>query len=37
MKLFAERVAPPLRHHSLKQFTDEFPGANVEQAAEALH
>jgi hypothetical protein len=37
MKLFAEQVAPALRHASLKQFTDEFPGANVEQSAEALH
>jgi hypothetical protein len=37
MKLFAERVAPALRHASLKQFTDEFPGVNVEQSAEALH
>jgi alkanesulfonate monooxygenase SsuD/methylene tetrahydromethanopterin reductase-like flavin-dependent oxidoreductase (luciferase family) len=37
MKLFAEQVAPALRHASLKQFTDEFPGANVEQSAEAIH
>jgi alkanesulfonate monooxygenase SsuD/methylene tetrahydromethanopterin reductase-like flavin-dependent oxidoreductase (luciferase family) len=37
MKLFAEQVAPALRHASLQQFTDEFPGANVEQSAEALH
>jgi hypothetical protein len=37
MKLFAEKVAPALRADSLKQFTDEFPDANVEQAAEALH
>src|SRR5262249_13633808 len=27
MKLYAQKVAPPLRHASLKQFIDEFPGA----------
>jgi hypothetical protein len=37
MKLFAEKVAPVLRHDSLKQFSNEFPGANVEQAAEVVH
>jgi hypothetical protein len=37
MKLFAEQVAPALRHASLKQFTGEYPGVNFEQAAEALH
>jgi hypothetical protein len=37
MKLFAEKVAPILRHDSLRQFTDEYPGANVEQAAAAVH
>src|SRR5262249_10002565 len=38
MKLFAEKVAPPLRHDSLQLFTREFPGANVEhEAADALH
>jgi alkanesulfonate monooxygenase SsuD/methylene tetrahydromethanopterin reductase-like flavin-dependent oxidoreductase (luciferase family) len=37
MKLFAEQVAPALRHASMKQFTSEYPGVNVEQAAEALH
>jgi alkanesulfonate monooxygenase SsuD/methylene tetrahydromethanopterin reductase-like flavin-dependent oxidoreductase (luciferase family) len=37
MKLFAEKVAPILRHDSLRQFTDEYPGANVEQAAVAVH
>jgi alkanesulfonate monooxygenase SsuD/methylene tetrahydromethanopterin reductase-like flavin-dependent oxidoreductase (luciferase family) len=36
MELFAEKVAPALRHDSLQQFTKEFPGANVEQSAEAL-
>jgi hypothetical protein len=37
MKLFAEKVAPALRDVSLQQFTKEFPGANVESAAEELH
>jgi hypothetical protein len=37
MKLFAEKVAPILRHDSLRQFTHEYPGANVEQAAAAVH
>jgi len=37
MKLFAEQVAPALRHDSLKQFTKEYPGANLEPAAETLH
>jgi hypothetical protein len=37
MKLFAEKVAPALRHDSLKQFTTEYPGVNVESSAEALH
>ena len=37
MKLFAERVAPQLRHDSLVQFTREFPNMNVEQSAEAVH
>jgi hypothetical protein len=37
MKLFAEGVAPALRQASLKQFTSEYPGVNVEPAAEALH
>ena len=37
MKLFAEKVAPALRHQSLQQFTEEFPGVNVESSAEELH
>ena len=37
MKLFAEKVAPALRHDSLKQFIKEYPGVNIEQSAEALH
>jgi alkanesulfonate monooxygenase SsuD/methylene tetrahydromethanopterin reductase-like flavin-dependent oxidoreductase (luciferase family) len=37
MKLFAEQVAPALRHQSLVQFTREYPGVNVESAAEAVH
>ena len=37
MKLFAEQVAPALRHHSLTQFSREYPGINVEPAAEAVH
>src|SRR5581483_5816298 len=37
MKLFAEKVAPALRQASLKQFTEEYPGINFEQAAEAVH
>jgi alkanesulfonate monooxygenase SsuD/methylene tetrahydromethanopterin reductase-like flavin-dependent oxidoreductase (luciferase family) len=37
MKLFAEKVAPALRHDSLKQFTKEYPGMNPESGAEALH
>jgi hypothetical protein len=37
MKLFAEKVAPALRHDSLKQFTTEYPGVNFESSAEALH
>jgi hypothetical protein len=36
MKLFAEKVAPALRHDSLKQFINEFPVVNIEQSAEAL-
>ena len=36
MKLFAEQVAPALRHDSLRKFTKEFPGVNVEQLAETL-
>jgi hypothetical protein len=37
MKLFAEKVAPALRQQSLQQFTQEFPGVNVESSAEELH
>jgi hypothetical protein len=37
MKLFAEKVAPALRHVSVKQFTEEYPGINIEQSAEAIH
>ncbi len=37
MKLFAEKVAPALRHASLKQFTNEYSGINVDQSARALH
>jgi alkanesulfonate monooxygenase SsuD/methylene tetrahydromethanopterin reductase-like flavin-dependent oxidoreductase (luciferase family) len=37
MKLFAEKVAPQLRHESLTQFTKEFPGVNVERVAQAVH
>src|SRR5262249_51255234 len=37
MKLFTEKVAPVLRQKSLKQFTQEFPGMNLETGAEALH
>jgi alkanesulfonate monooxygenase SsuD/methylene tetrahydromethanopterin reductase-like flavin-dependent oxidoreductase (luciferase family) len=37
MKLFAEKVAPVLREQSLRQFSREFPGVNVEAAAEELH
>jgi len=37
MKLFAEKVAPALRHASLNQFTEEYPGINFEQSAEAIH
>jgi alkanesulfonate monooxygenase SsuD/methylene tetrahydromethanopterin reductase-like flavin-dependent oxidoreductase (luciferase family) len=37
MKLFAEKVAPALRQQSLQQFTQEFPGVNVEASAEELH
>ena len=37
MKLFTEKVAPILRHDSLKQFTREYPGMNIEQAAPAVH
>ena len=36
MKLFAEKVAPVLRHDSAKQFTREFPGINIEQSAQAV-
>ena len=36
MKLFAEKVAPVLRHDSQKQFTNEFPGINIEQSAQAV-
>jgi alkanesulfonate monooxygenase SsuD/methylene tetrahydromethanopterin reductase-like flavin-dependent oxidoreductase (luciferase family) len=37
MKLFAENVAPILRHDSMIQFTKEYPGVNVEQSAQAVH
>jgi alkanesulfonate monooxygenase SsuD/methylene tetrahydromethanopterin reductase-like flavin-dependent oxidoreductase (luciferase family) len=37
MKLFAEQVAPALRQASLRQFSSEYPGIDVEQTAEALH
>jgi hypothetical protein len=37
MKLFAEKVAPTLRQASLKQFSEEYPGMNFEQSAEAVH
>jgi hypothetical protein len=36
MKLFAEKVAPALRHDSLQQFTKEFSGVDTEQSAEAV-
>ena len=36
MKLFAEKVAPALRHDSEKQFSKEFPGINIEQSAQAV-
>jgi len=36
MKLFAEKVAPALRHESQIQFTKEFPGINIEQSAQAV-
>jgi hypothetical protein len=36
MTLFAEKVAPILRHDSAKQFTREFPGINIEQSAQAV-
>jgi hypothetical protein len=36
MNLFAEKVAPALRHDSAKQFTQEFPGINIEQSAQAV-
>jgi alkanesulfonate monooxygenase SsuD/methylene tetrahydromethanopterin reductase-like flavin-dependent oxidoreductase (luciferase family) len=37
MKLFAEQVAPALRHDSLRQFTNEFPGVSLGAGGEALH
>jgi hypothetical protein len=37
MKLFAEKVAPPLRDASASQFSKEFPEANIEQPAEVAH
>jgi alkanesulfonate monooxygenase SsuD/methylene tetrahydromethanopterin reductase-like flavin-dependent oxidoreductase (luciferase family) len=37
MKMFAEKVAPILRHDSLIQFTKEYPATNVEQDAQAVH
>jgi alkanesulfonate monooxygenase SsuD/methylene tetrahydromethanopterin reductase-like flavin-dependent oxidoreductase (luciferase family) len=37
MKLFAEKVAPVLRHNSLKHFTTEYPDINLESAGEAVH
>jgi alkanesulfonate monooxygenase SsuD/methylene tetrahydromethanopterin reductase-like flavin-dependent oxidoreductase (luciferase family) len=37
MKLFAEKVAPALRHNSFAYFDKEYPGVNVEQSAEAVH
>jgi hypothetical protein len=36
MKLFAERVAPELRHASVKQFASEYPWANAEQLGRGL-
>jgi hypothetical protein len=36
MKLFAEKVAPALRDASLAQFSKEYPGLNLESAAEAI-
>jgi hypothetical protein len=37
MKLFAEKVAPILRHDSSIQFGKEYPGINFEQSAQAVH
>jgi len=38
MKLFAEQVAPALRHASLKQFSEEYPDRNfASPAVEGMH
>jgi hypothetical protein len=38
MTLFAEQVAPALRHASAKQFSEEYPDRHfVSPAAEGMH
>jgi hypothetical protein len=37
MTLFAEKVAPALRHESFTYFDKEYPGVNLEQSMEAVH